>query len=94
MSKQRQSAERERKYRRSEASEYLKQEHDLDFAPTTLAKLATTGGGPPFFSGPKFPLYPESGFDNWAKQKLGKLVNSTSEAPPKPAPRRREPVAA
>ncbi len=94
MSNQPQTPERERKYRRAEASEYLKQEHGLDFAPTTLAKLATTGGGPAFYSGPKFPLYPQSGLDEWAKQKLGKLVNSTSEAPPKPAPRRREPVAA
>jgi hypothetical protein len=94
MSEQPQANQRERKYRRSEASEYLKQEHDLDCAPTTLAKLATTGGGPPFFSGPKFPLYPQRGLDEWAKRKLGKLVNSTSEAPPKPAPRRREPVAA
>jgi hypothetical protein len=94
MSEQPQTNDRERKYRRSEASEYLKREHGLDVAPTTLAKLATTGGGPSFYSGPKFPLYPQGGLDEWAKRKLGKLVNSTSEAPPKPAPRRREPVAA
>ena len=94
MSEQLQPNERQRKYRRTEASEYLKREHGLDFAPNTLAKLATTGGGPAFYSGPKFPLYPETGLDEWAKQKLGKLVNSTSEAPRKPALCRREPVAA
>lgn len=90
-------SEGERKYRRAEASEYLKTEHDLDYTPGTLAKLATVGGGPAFFAGPRFPLYPKSELDKWAWQKLGPLVSSTSEAPAKarkPPLQPREPVAA
>jgi hypothetical protein len=67
-------------YRRAEASAYLKTAYGLSYTPGTLAKLATLGGGPAYHSGSRFPLYPEISLDQWAQQKLGPLVRSSSEA--------------
>jgi hypothetical protein len=71
---------REQNYRRVEASQYLRETYGLSYTAGTLAKLAVVGGGPPFHSGGRFPLYPQSGLDDWARYKLGPLVRSTSES--------------
>lgn len=68
-----------RRYRRPDASRYLKEAWSLDYAPRTLAKLACRGGGPPMEHAGRFPLYPEDGLDAWASAKIGPRVSSTSE---------------
>ena len=68
-----------RRYRRSEASNYLKEVWGLSYGPRTLAKLACVGGGPPMEYASRFPLYPEDGLDEWAAAKISPRVNSTSE---------------
>lgn len=73
------SAKNVRRYRRADASAYLKKVWDLDYAPRTLAKLACVGGGPPMEYAGRFPLYPQDGLDAWAAAKIGPRVNSTSE---------------
>jgi hypothetical protein len=73
------SPEKNRNYRRSEASAYLKENYGLSYTTATLAKMAVVGGGPPYHAGPRFPLYPEAPLDAWARQKLGPLVRSSSE---------------
>ncbi|MFN3076371.1 MAG: hypothetical protein ABT940_05740 [Alphaproteobacteria bacterium] len=65
--------------RRWEASQYLELVHGLTIAPSTLAKWATTGGGPAYFPAGRTPLYPRQELDRWATERLGKLVRSTSE---------------
>ena len=79
MSAQQQPQKQARRYRRSEASDYLKQNWDLQYSPRTLAKLAVIGGSPPMEYAGRFPLYPEDGLDSWALNKIGPRVNSTSE---------------
>jgi hypothetical protein len=74
---------RKPRLRRWEASEYLELVFGLRFAPATLAKYASLGGGPSFHKVNGTPLYPkagEYGLDDWAEKKLGNPVRSTSEA--------------
>lgn len=68
-----------RRFRRHDASRYLKEAWELDYAPRTLAKLACIGGGPPMEYAGRFPLYPQDGLDEWAAAKIGPRVHSTSE---------------
>ena len=66
--------------RRAEAARYIRETHGIPCTPATLAKYACLGGGPPFRkAGKKFPVYTRDDLDAWAKQRLGKLVHSTSE---------------
>jgi hypothetical protein len=69
----------ERHLRRAEAAKYVVDTYNVPCSPKTLAKLACVSSeGPPFHAG-RFPLYPVSGLDAWAKKKIGPLVRSTSE---------------
>lgn len=68
-----------KRYRRIDASEYLKATWGLSYVPNTLAKLATLGGGPPMEYAGRIPLYPQDGLDAWARSKISPRVNSTSE---------------
>jgi len=72
-------SERRRRYRRSEASAYLLNQHDVRYSPRTLAKLAVLGGGPPMEYSGRWPLYPEDGLDEWGVSKISPRVGSTSE---------------
>ena len=65
--------------RRVEASDYLLRKFGLRIAPATLAKLASTGGGPPFHKAGTTPLYPRTELDRWAIERLGRLRRSTSD---------------
>ncbi|WP_246694851.1 hypothetical protein [Methylobacterium sp. WL6] len=65
--------------RRWEASRYLLNEHGIEMAIATLAKLACLGGGPPFQKAGRVPLYPVDLLDEWALARLGRVVRSTSE---------------
>lgn len=69
----------ERLLRRAQAAKYVVDTYNVPCSPKTLAKLACVSSeGPPFHAG-RFPLYPVSGLDAWAKKKIGPLVRSTSE---------------
>lgn len=68
-----------RHLRRAEASAYLKEKWGIDRKPSTLAKIASLGGGPKFLHAGRFPLYPEDELDSWAQSILSPLKASTSE---------------
>lgn len=65
--------------RRREASRHLREQHGIEIAVATLAKLACIGGGPPFQKAGRTPLYPVELLDEWATRRLGRVVHSTSE---------------
>ena len=70
----------ERLLRREQAAKYVLETYNLPCSPKTLAKLACVSSeGPPFRLAGRFPLYPVSGLDAWARRKIGPLVRSTSE---------------
>ncbi|MGY3531442.1 hypothetical protein ACVISU_004210 [Bradyrhizobium sp. USDA 4452] len=75
-----QTSPNERHLRRKEAALYVTETYNVPCSPKTLAKLACVSSeGPPFRLAGRFPLYPISGLDDWAKKKIGPLVRSTSE---------------
>jgi hypothetical protein len=65
--------------RRRAASDYLHDTHGLDRAPSTLAKLAVVGGGPPFRRIGRVPLYSTDDLDQWVGSKLSEPMRSTSD---------------
>ena len=65
--------------RRQAASEYLRETHGLDRAPSTLAKLAVIGGGPIFRRAGRVPLYSVDDLDEWVASKLSPPMRSTSD---------------
>ena len=69
----------DRRYRRKDASTYLEETWGIKRAPSTLAKLATIGGGPRFQSANRIPLYPQEELDAWARGILSPLKASTSD---------------
>lgn len=70
----------ETKYlRRDEAAKYLQQRAGA-YTAATLAKLATTGGGPCFRHLGRFPVYTAEALDEWLASKTGPVVSSTAEA--------------
>jgi len=70
---------RKPRLRRWEAAEYLETVHGITIAVATLAKLASVGGGPAYHKSNRTPLYPRDELDRWAAERLGNLINSTSE---------------
>jgi hypothetical protein len=66
--------------RRKVASEYLLEVHGVSLSPATLAKLAVTGGSPPFWKDGPFPIYGRPELDEFAAARLGPLRTSTSES--------------
>jgi hypothetical protein len=65
--------------RRKAASIYLHETYGLDRAPSTLAKLAVIGGGPPFRRINRIPLYATGDLDLWVESKLTAPMRSTSD---------------
>jgi hypothetical protein len=77
---QQEMAKLDRLLRRSAAAKYIEDTYGFPCSPKTLAKLAcVSSDGPPFRLAGRFPLYPISGLDAWAQNKIGPLVRSTSE---------------
>jgi hypothetical protein len=77
---QKEAAILERLLRRTEAAVYVTETYGIPCSPKTLAKLAcVSSNGPPFRMAGRIPLYPKSGLDAWAQNKIGPLVRSTSE---------------
>ncbi len=66
--------------RRKEASQYLDWKFGINIAPATLAKMASVGGGPRYHKFGRVPLYPLSELNDWAEQRLGRLLSSSSDA--------------
>ena len=64
----------------SEASDRLNEQHGIKRKPVTLAKLRCLGGSPPYFKAGRSILYPQDDLDDWAKELLGDIQTSTSEA--------------
>ncbi len=69
-----------RRLSRREASSYLEEEHGIIRKPSTLAKLAVIGGGPPFESFNRTPLYRPSELDRWVASIISRLKTSTSDS--------------
>jgi hypothetical protein len=69
----------QRLLRRKAASDYLRETHGLERAPSTLAKLAVIGGGPIFRRAGRIPLYSSEDLDAWAESLLSAPMRSTSE---------------
>ena len=65
--------------RRRAASQYLRETHGLERAPSTLAKLAVIGGGPIFRRAGRIPLYSPNDLDCWAESLLSAPMRSTSD---------------
>jgi hypothetical protein len=65
--------------RRKAASDYLRETHGLERAPSTLAKLAVIGGGPIFRRAGRIPLYDPADLDSFAESLLSAPMRSTSE---------------
>lgn len=67
--------------RRTEAASYITATYNIPCSPKTLAKLAcVSSDGPAFRKAGRFPLYPVSELDAWARRKVGPLMKSTSVA--------------
>jgi hypothetical protein len=64
--------------RRASACEYLLRVWGIRQAPATLAKLACIGGGPRFRLCGRWPMYNENDLDEYARDLLGALVDTTS----------------
>lgn len=65
--------------RRSEVPDYLLRKHGIPVALSTLAKMATVGGGPAMQHAGRIPLYHVNDLDAWAAKRLSAPVHSTSE---------------
>jgi hypothetical protein len=70
-----------RRFRRDEASAYLKEIWGLDRKRSTLAKYASLGGGPKFEYAGRIPIYPQAELDAWARSILSTLCSSTADKP-------------
>ena len=68
-----------RPLRRKAASDYLRENHGLERAPSTLAKLAVIGGGPAFRRAGRVPFYATTDLDNWVRSLLSAPMHSTSD---------------
>jgi hypothetical protein len=70
--------EYERRLGRKEAAQFLT-DRGYRTAPATLAKLACLGGGPPFHSFGRKPLYREADLIAWAEARTTGPRRSTSD---------------
>ena len=76
------AAKTDRLLRRVEAAKYVTETYGIPCSPRTLAKIACVSSeGPAFHKAGPFPLYPIDGLDEWALNKIGPRIRSTSEIP-------------
>jgi hypothetical protein len=61
---------RKSRLRRWEASDYLLRAHDYQIAPATLARMASTGGGPDFQKIGRWPNYSPAALDRWVAARM------------------------
>jgi hypothetical protein len=67
------------RYRRREASQYLREKHGIYREPTTLAKYVSVGGGPAYQKANRTPLYTPEDLDAWVESILSPKVANTSQ---------------
>ncbi|MBM3091587.1 hypothetical protein GFB56_12250 [Ensifer sp. T173] len=72
-------ADQRPRLRRADVPAYLAAKHGIDIAISTLAKMATVGGGPAMQYSGRIPLYHVRDLDAWVNERLSKAVRSTSE---------------
>ena len=72
-------AKKVQRLRRHGASTYLLEVWGISRTKTTLAKLATLGGGPLIEYDGRIPLYTPPNLDKWAREQLSPPVRSTAE---------------
>jgi hypothetical protein len=65
--------------RRKKTAEYVREVHFQPLEESTLATMATRGGGPPYHKIGSVVLYDRDDVDTWALERLGRAVSSTSE---------------
>ena len=66
---------------RGGASQYLRETWGIERKPSTLAKLAVTGGGPQFYKANQRPLYDPDYLDDGRRSCLAMRVGRLSDAP-------------
>lgn len=64
---------------RDDVSRHLWDAWGMRVAPATLAKLASSGGGPKFHKVGRTPIYPLDEVNAWARKRLGPLLSSASD---------------
>lgn len=64
--------------RRAEAAAYVREHWGAPCSARWLAKLAVTGGGPPFRKFGRFPVYTRADLDVWIEEKISAALRSTS----------------
>jgi hypothetical protein len=70
-----------RRFRRNEASAYLKATWGIERKSSTLAKYASLGGGPKYEYVGRVPLYQQDQLDIWARSIFSPLCGSTTDKP-------------
>jgi len=65
--------------RSAHASRYLEETYGIRAKPATLAKWRSCRGGPRFRYDGRFAIYAVKELDDWAHQRLGRAVRSTSD---------------
>ena len=66
--------------RRWEASQYLWDVHGIKCAPSSLAKYACAGTGPPFqYFNDWIPIYTPAGLDRWVESYFGNLSRTRTQ---------------
>ena len=65
--------------RRVDVTTYLKEKWGITRAVTTLAKLASTGGGPKYQLFGRTPLYKSEDIDTWVASLMSPIKKSTSD---------------
>jgi len=76
-------------YRRTDAAAYVREVHHVPCAETTLAKMATVGGGPEITYAGRWPLYSEQAIDAWVAAKMANTPDSAGRPYRKPAVKNR-----
>jgi hypothetical protein len=71
--------QRQRRLRRTEACDYLRDVHGVVRSPKTLAKLAVQGGGPVMIYEGRIPTYTPAALDDYAGSILSAPVRNTAD---------------
>jgi hypothetical protein len=66
--------------RRDAAADYIRNNFPFPCSVQTLAKLASSGGGPLYRYSGRFPVYDIVDLNTWATERTGPKVGSVSEA--------------
>jgi hypothetical protein len=69
------------KLRRDAAAAYVRQHHDINCTAGYLAKLASTGGGPPFYRVGGRVEYDPTDLDRWALSRISGPLRKASDKP-------------